>query len=645
MIDKLVIVESPSKAKTIEKYLGKDYKVIASKGHIIDLPEKKLGVDVESNFEVEYVKMKGKNEVVSEIKKEAKGKKKVYIATDHDREGEAIAYHIKNVLDIDDNEKCRISFNEITKKAILESINKPKTVDINLFNAQQTRRVLDRLVGYKISPLLWKKVRKGLSAGRVQSATLKIIMDREKEIEKFIPEEYWNIKANLKKDNNKFIADFYGMDKKLKLKNKEETDEVIKNIKDKDFEVLKIKKTNQKSIPPAPFTTSTLGQESLRKLGYSMKKTMSIAQKLYEAGHITYMRTDSVRVSTDATKMAKEYILDKYSEKYYNERMYKTKDTAQDAHEAIRPTSMNLDYTKLTPEQSKLYKLILNRFLASNMKDAIYDVTKITFKVDKYTFTAEGKIIKFDGYMALYIEGKDEDTKDEVTDILPELNEGEIVKCTKLDSIQKFTKPPARYTEATLIKTLEEKGIGRPSTYAPTISTIEDRLYIEKENRYLVPTEIGKVVNNVMENNFKDIVDDKFTANMETTLDKIASGKETYLKTLINFYTPFIENLENVTNTLEKVKIKDEESTEICEKCGKTMVIKTGRFGKFLACPGFPECKNMKPLINKCDVKCPKCSGDILIKKTKTKRTFYVCENNNKEDSKCDYISWSKPKK
>ena len=652
MSKKLVIVESPSKAKTIKKYLGKDFEVIASQGHIIDLPASKLGVDVDSEFALEFKTMKGKTKIISEIKKQAKGKDFVYLATDPDREGEAIAWHLKNVLKIKDSEKCRVTFNEITEKAVKKAIKEAKEVDSNLVYAQQARRALDRIVGYKISPVLWKKIKKGLSAGRVQSVALKIIMDKEKSIKEFKSQEYWNLNVLLEKANtkNKMLAKFYGDSKgKIELKNEKQTKEIVKKIDGKDYIVKDIKKSERKKNPPPPFTTSSMGQEASRKLGYTIKKTMMTAQKLYEAGHITYMRTDSVRISDDAKVMAKEYITNNFGEKYYLNRVFKTKQNAQDAHEAIRPTHMDnigMLIENLPSDEAKLMRLIVNRFLASEMKEAIYDTTKVVIDVNDYIFVINGSTIKFDGFMKLYIEGTDEENIEEEENLLPELDKNEKLKQKELKFEQKFTEPPARYTEASLVKILEEKGIGRPSTYAPTISTILDRLYIEKDKKNLIPTELGEVVNTLMENYFKDIVDITFTVEMEKQLDEIATGEDDYLHTMQDFYNPFIENLNEVQDKIEKVKLTEEVSDVICELCGKNMIVKTGRFGKFLACPGFPECKNIKPIVSKIEEPCPKCGATILVKKTKAKRNFFVCENNtNKEDSKCDYISWSKPEK
>lgn len=647
MPNKLVIVESPSKAKTIKKYLGDDYDVIASQGHIIDLPSSKFGVDIENNFKPEYKTMKGKAKIVKDIKEKAKNKEKIYLATDPDREGEAIAWHLKNVLNIDDSDKCRITFNEITKTAVKSAVEHPRKVDNNLVDAQQARRVLDRIVGYKLSPLLWKKIKKGLSAGRVQSVALKIIIDRERQIRDFKPEEYWLLTAKLQNKKDIVLAKFYGdTKKKIELKTKEQVDEIIKIIDKKEYKVIDVKKSERKKNPPPPFTTSSLQQEASRKLGFSVKKTMMVAQKLYEAGYITYMRTDSTRLSDDAKKMAKEYIVSNFGNNYYLDRVFKTKETAQDAHEAIRPSRLDIQASEFDGDEKKLYTLILNRFLASQMSVAVYDTTKIVIQVENYIFHVNGSVIKFDGFMKLYIEGKD-DTKvndEEIEGMLPELKVGETLKQIELNKEQKFTEPPSRYTEASLVKAMEEKAIGRPSTYAPTISTLLDRVYIEKDKKFLVPTNLGEVVNDMLEEYFKEIVDVAFTAEMENKLDMVAENKENYVQMLREFYDPFITNLNEVEDKIQKVKLPEEVTDIKCELCGRNMVIKQGRFGKFLACPGYPECKNAKPIVQECNVPCPKCGGKVLIKKTKTKKNFYVCENNtNSEDSKCDYISWNKP--
>ena len=649
---KLVIVESPSKAKTIKKYLGGDYDVIASQGHIIDLPSSKLAVDIDNDFKPEYKTMKGKSSIIKNIKKLAKDKDVVYLATDPDREGEAIAWHLKNVLGIKDNEKCRIEFNEITKNAVKKAVQKPRVVNQALVNAQQARRILDRLVGYKLSPLLWKKVKKGTSAGRVQSVALKIIVDKEREIRAFVPEDYYLMYAKLEKYEDILIAKFYGDTKgKIELKDEKQVNKIIKAIDNKQYEVIDIKKSERKRNPPAPFTTSSLQQEASRKLGFSVKKTMMVAQKLYESGYITYMRTDSTRLSEDAMKMAKEYITNKFGKEYYLNREFKVKESAQDAHEAIRPSNVEA-IVDLGKDEEKLYNLIVNRFLASQMSVALYDTTRIRLKVENYIFYINGRTIKFDGYMKLYIEGKDDkvksknDSEDDDDDdrALPEFYIGEKLIPKELKADKKTTEPPARYTEATLVKVMEEKGIGRPSTYAPIISTLEERVYIEKDGRYLKPTELGEIINKLLEENFKDIVDVKFTADMENKLDDVADSKQDYVQMLREFYEPFNKNLLEVQDKIEKIKIPEQETDVVCEKCGRKMVIKQGRFGKFLACPGYPECKNIKPYNESIDIPCPECGGKVLIKHTKTRRPFYVCENNtNTEDCKCHYISWSKP--
>lgn len=656
MADKLIIVESPAKANTIKKFLGGRTKVVASMGHIRDLPKSKLGVNIENNFEPEYINIRGKGDLIKSLKKDAKSAKKVYLATDPDREGEAIAWHLAHLLDIPEESKSRITFNEITKTAVQKAIKEPRQIDINLVNAQQARRVLDRIVGYKISPVLWKKVRKGLSAGRVQSVAVKLIVDRENEIESFIPEEYWNIIANLldTKSKKKFEAKLVGKDnKKIEIHTKEEVDEILKAIDEAKFIVSDVKKGERKRNPAPPFTTSTMQQEASRKLNFSLKKTMSVAQTLYEGvkipekgtvGLITYMRTDSTRISEEARTIAKEVIEGSYGEEYYENRYYKTKADAQDAHEAIRPTYIEIkpDQIKesLTNDQYKLYKLIYNRFLASQMKSAIFDTLAITINANNYNFKANGQAIKFKGFMTLYVEGTDE--KEDVIGQIPLLEVGQEVKKEKLESKQSFTEPPPRYTEASLVKALEEKDIGRPSTYSPTITTIIARRYIEKEAKQLVPTELGKVVNKLLTENFPDIINVEFTADIENEFDEIAEGKENWKQMISEFYAPFEKVLEKVEKELEHVELEEEVSDVPCEKCGKMMVVKYGRYGKFLACPGYPECKNVKPYIETIEEPCPKCGAKVQIKKTKTRRTFYICENN---PDKCDYISWSKPKK
>ena len=656
MADKLIIVESPAKANTIKKFLGGKTKVVASMGHIRDLPKSKLGVNIENNFEPEYINIRGKGDLIKSLKKDAKSAKKVYLATDPDREGEAIAWHLAHILDIPEDSKSRVTFNEITKTAVQKAIKEPRQIDINLVNAQQARRVLDRIVGYKISPVLWKKVRKGLSAGRVQSVAVKLIVDREKEIEDFIPEEYWNIIAKLidTKSKKGFDAKLVGKNnKKLEIHSKEEVDEILANIKDAKFIVKDVKKGERKRNPAPPFTTSTMQQEASRKLNFSLKKTMSVAQTLYEGvkipekgtvGLITYMRTDSTRISEEARKVAKEVVEATYGSEYYENRYYKTKADAQDAHEAIRPTYIDIKPEQikdsLTNDQYKLYRLIYNRFLASQMKSAIFDTLAVTIDANEYNFKANGQSIKFKGFMTLYVEGTDE-KEDEIGQI-PLLEVAQEVKKEKIESKQSFTEPPPRYTEASLVKALEEKDIGRPSTYSPTITTILARHYIEKEAKQLVPTELGKVVNKLLTENFPDIINVEFTAEIENEFDEIAAGKENWKQMISEFYGPFEKELEKVEKELEHVELEEEVSDVPCEKCGRMMVVKYGRYGKFLACPGYPECKNVKPYIETIEEPCPKCGGKVQIRKTKNRRTFYICENN---PDKCDYISWTKPKK
>ncbi len=655
MADKLIIVESPAKANTIKKFLGGSTKVVASMGHVRDLPKSKLGVDIEHDFEPEYINIRGKGDLIKSLKKEAKNAKKIYLATDPDREGEAIAWHLATILKDDKDKIVRVTFNEITKGAVKKAIKEPRTIDINLVDAQQARRVLDRIVGYKISPLLWKKVRRGLSAGRVQSVAVKLIVDREEEIEKFIPEEYWNIFVDLEDEKSKkqFEAKFYGKDgKKQEIHNKEEADEVLKNIEKAKYIVKEVKKGEKKRNAAPPFTTSTMQQEASRKLGFTLKKTMSLAQMLYEGikiegrgtvGLITYMRTDSTRISEEARKTAKEHIVSTYGEEYYENRYYKTSKDSQDAHEAIRPTYAELEpdsiKDSLTKDQYKLYKLIYNRFMASQMSSAVYNTMAVTIDANSYTFKANGQSLKFKGFMTLYVEG--EENKEEEKGMLPNLEENQEVKKVKVNPKQSFTEPPPRYTEASLVKALEEKGIGRPSTYSPTITTILERHYVEKEQRQLVPTELGKVVNKLLIENFSDIINVEFTAKIENEFDEIAEGKEPWKKMIREFYGPFEKELEKVEKDLEHVEIEEEVSDIPCDKCGRMMVYKYGRYGKFLACPGYPECKNTKPIIEYIDVPCPKCGGKVQIRKTKRKRNYYICENNPKS---CDYISWNKPK-
>ena len=656
MADKLIIVESPAKANTIKKFLGGSTKVVASMGHIRDLPKSKLGVDIERDFEPEYINIRGKGDLIKALKKDAKIAKKVYIATDPAREGEAIAWHLANILQDEKSKITRVTFNEITKGAVQKAIKEPRAIDVNLVNAQQARRVLDRIVGYKISPLLWKKVRRGLSAGRVQSIATKLIVDREEEINKFIPEEYWNIYANLedKESKKQFDAKFYGKDgKKQEIHNQEEVEEILKNIEKAKYIVEEVKRGEKKRTPAPPFTTSTMQQEASRKLGFTLKKTMSIAQGLYEGvkipgkdtvGLITYMRTDSTRISEEARVTAKSYIVNAYGENYYENRYYKSNKDSQDAHEGIRPTYAELEpdsiKDSLTKDQYKLYKLIYNRFMASQMASAVYNTMAVTIDANKYKFKANGQSIKFKGFMALYVEDTDSNEKEE-EGMLPELKEEQEVKLNKINPKQSFTEPPPRYTEASLVKVLEEKGIGRPSTYSPTITTILERRYIEKEQKQLIPTELGKVVNRLLIENFTDVMDIEFTAKIENEFDEIAEGKDEWKRMIREFYEPFKEELERVEKELEHVELIEETSDVPCDKCGRLMVYKYGRYGKFLACPGYPECKNAKPIIETIEVSCPKCSGIVQIRKTKRKRKYYICENNPQS---CDYISWNEPK-
>ena len=654
MTDKLIIVESPAKANTIKKFLGGNTKVVASMGHVRDLPKSKLGIDIENNFEPEYINIRGKGDLIKELKKDAKSAKKVYLATDPDREGEAIAWHLSKILDVNKDKITRVTFNEITKTAVQKAVKEPRDIDINLVDAQQARRVLDRIVGYKISPILWKKVRRGLSAGRVQSVAVKLIVDREEEIEKFIPEEYWNIYVKLldEKTNKTFEARFFGKDrKKQETHSKEQVDEILKNIKNAKYIVEEVKKGEKKRNPAPP---CTMQQEASRKLGFTLKKTMSVAQVLYEGvkipekgtvGLITYMRTDSTRISEEARAAAKEHIVKTYGEKYYENRYFKTNKEAQDAHEGIRPTYADLEpdaiKDSLTKDQYKLYKLIYNRFMASQMSPAVYDTMAVTIDANTYTFKANGQNLKFKGFMTLYVEGTDEKQEEE-EGIIPELELKQEVKEKSIEPKQSFTEPPARYTEASLVKALEEKGIGRPSTYSPTITTILERRYIEKEQKQLIPTELGKVVNKLLTENFTDIINVEFTAKVENQFDEIAEGKEKWKEMIEEFYGPFEKNLEKVEKELEHVEIKEEVSDVKCDKCGRMMVYKYGKFGKFLACPGYPECKNTKAIIETIDIPCPKCGGTVQVRKAKNKRKYYICENNPKS---CDYISWNKPTK
>ena len=656
MASKLIIVESPAKANTIKKFLGGSTKVIASMGHIRDLPKSKLGVDIENDFEPEYINIRGKGDLVKLLKREAKQADKVYLATDPDREGEAIAWHLATILKDEEKKITRVTFNEITKGAVQKAIKEPRDIDINLVDAQQARRVLDRIVGYKISPLLWKKVRRGLSAGRVQSVAVKLIVEREEEIENFDPEEYWNIYVDLKDKETKkeFQAKFYGQNgKKLEIHSKEEVDKILEEIEKEKYIVEEVKKGEKKRTPAPPFTTSTMQQEASRKLGFTLKRTMATAQGLYEGvkipdrgtvGLITYMRTDSTRISEEARAAAKTHIVSTYGENYYENRYYRAKKDAQDAHEGIRPTYADLEpesiKDSLTKDQYKLYKLIYNRFMASQMAAAVYDTMSVTINNGDYNFKANGQLLKFKGFMTLYVEGTDIQEKEE-EGMLPDLKEKQELELSKINPKQSFTEPPPRYTEASLVKALEEKGIGRPSTYSPTITTILERRYIEKEQKQLIPTELGRVVNKLLTENFTDVINIEFTAKIENEFDEIAEGNEEWKKMLREFYGPFEKELIKVEKELEHVELQEEVSDIPCDKCGRMMVYKYGRYGKFLACPGYPECKNAKPIVETIDVPCPKCGATVQVRKTKRKRNYYICENNPKS---CDYISWNKPK-
>jgi DNA topoisomerase-1 len=654
MGQKLVIVESPAKAKTIGKYLGSTYVVEASMGHIRDLPKSQLGVDVENEYNPKYITIRGKGDLLEKLRKVAKKSDKVYLATDPDREGEAISWHLAKALNLDENDTCRIEFNEITKNAVKSAIKNPRKINDNLVDAQQARRVLDRLVGYEISPILWRKVKWGLSAGRVQSVALKMICDREKEIQGFVAKEYWTVESSLNKSKDKKtltvkLATVKG--KKVEISNKEECDKIVKELEANDFIVNKIKKTSKAKNPLPPFTTSTLQQDAYKKLNYSTKRTMSVAQQLYEGidvkGHgtiglITYMRTDSVRISNEAQNSALEFINNKFGKEYSPEtpRVYKGKKNIQDAHEAIRPSYVDLTpeiiKDSLKDEQYKLYTLIWNRFIASQMSSCMLDVTSVDVLNDKYLLRASGSIMKFDGFMKVYDYANDEE--DEST-YMPELVEGEKLIKKSVTGKQHFTQPPARFSEATLVKTLEENGIGRPSTYAPIISTLLDRKYVEREKKTLTPTELGYIVNNIVSEYFKQIVDIEFTAEMENKLDNIEDGKDKWNEVVDVFFKPLKVSIDVAEKEISKITIEDKVSDVPCDKCGKMMVIKRGRFGDFLACPGYPECKNTKPIIEELEVPCPKCGGKLAQKKSKKGNKFYGCTNY----PQCDFVSWFEP--
>lgn len=651
----LVIVESPAKAKTIEKYLGRNYKVVASIGHIRDLPKSKMGVDIENHYEPHYISIRGKGPVIKELKKLAKKADKVYLAADPDREGEAIAWHLSYLLGLDLNDKNRVVFNEITKDAVKAAFKEPRKINLDLVDAQQARRILDRLVGYSISPMLWRKIKKGLSAGRVQSVALKIIIDRENEIRNFQPEEYWTIDSTFHKSRKKFKGSFYGIEgKKKKLQTKSDVDEVMKKLTSDQYEVIKVDKKERKRNPMAPFTTSQLQQEAARKLNFRTRKTMMIAQQLYEGvklgkegtvGLITYMRTDSTRISDVAKIETAEFIEKTYGKEYcgVDKKKIKNAKGAQDAHEAIRPSSITrtpdslVDY--LDKDQMKLYSLIWSRLVASQMTPAVFDTMKVVLQQNGVQFNANGSKIKFPGFMKVYVEGTD-DGKTEKENILPDLEVGEVIKGTDLDPKQHFTQPPARYSEATLINTLEKNGVGRPSTYAPTLETIQRRYYVKLVQKRFEPTELGEIVNNMICEFFPQIVDISFTASMETDLDKIAEGKEKWVEVIDRFYKPFEKELENAEEKIEKIQIKDEPAGFNCELCGGEMVIKLGKYGKFYACSNFPECRNAKPIVKEIGVKCPKCHhGEIVEKKSKKNRIFYGCN----QYPECDFVSWDKP--
>ena len=662
----LVIVESPAKAKTIGRYLGNGYTVKASMGHVRDLPKSKIGIDFDHDFEPNYQPIKGKEEVIADLKEAAEASDNIYLATDPDREGEAISWHLKELLEIPNEKTYRVTFNEITKRVVTESIAAPRPIDQNLVDAQQARRLLDRIVGYQLSPLLWRKIRRGLSAGRVQSVATRLVVDREKEIRAFVPQEYWSLDVTLDRIaplTGQFQAHYHGEGKKkAELANEEQVNAILEDIKTNPFVVTGIRRTEKKRQPVPPFTTSTLQQEASRKLNMTPRRTMSIAQQLYEGidiagegavGLITYMRTDSLRLSDDALEAAKTYIVNHYGPEFYPEttRTFKTKAGAQDAHEAIRPTDVNLNpdavRKSLTPEQYKLYKLIWSRFIACQMANARYDSVSIDVTAATHLFRATHSSLKFAGFTTVYVETKEEGEA-AVGSPLPDLSEGETVQLANSDKQQHFTQPPGRYTEATLIKTLEEKGIGRPSTYAPTVSIILSREYVVKEGRALRPTPLGEVVTGLMEDKFHDVVDPTFTARMEENLDEVEAGKKYWKDLLRQFYSGFKAELDQAEKDLdgERIKVPDELSDEVCDVCGKQMVIKSGRFGRFLACPGYPECTFTKPLVIEMPGKCPKCGSRILKKTSRNGYTYYGCEHNRTSKGiTCDFMTWDVPVK
>ena len=653
----LVIVESPAKAKTIKKYLGGNYEVVASMGHVRDLPKSKMGIDFENNFEPQYVDMKGKEDVIKELKKYAKKSEHVYLATDPDREGEAISWHISNMLGLDINDNNRVEFNEITKSGVKAGMSNPHKIDLDLVNAQQARRILDRIVGYKLSPFLWKKVKRGLSAGRVQSVAVRLIVDREKEVKEFVPQEYWSIDAKFTAPSSRkvFAAKLSAIDgKKAELSNKEETDEVLKRLENAVYTVTDVKKRVTRKQPAPPFITSTLQQEASKRMGFQAKRTMKAAQELYEGveiegmgavGLITYMRTDSLRISDEARDAAAKCIEEIYGKEYLppSPRVFKSKKNAQDAHEAIRPSLPELtpDRVKasLTTDQFKIYKLIWERFIASQMANALLDTVSVTIDAEGCTFKASGYSVKFDGFTKLYEEKKD--SEEENNKMLPPINKEDILKLKEILGNQHFTQPPSRFTEASLIKTMEENGIGRPSTYAPTISTIISRMYVERDGKQLRPTALGEVTTDLMKDHFKHIVDAKFTAKMESDLDGVERGETNWVDTLDVFYKDFDKVLTKAEKAMEgkRVKVPDEETDVECDLCGRKMVIKIGRFGKFLACPGFPECKNTKKIVQATKGTCPLCGSKIVLKKSKKGRNFYGCDGY----PDCNFMTWNAP--
>lgn len=655
MADSLVIVESPAKAKTIKKYLGSKYIVKASMGHVRDLPKSQMGVNVEKQFEPKYITVRGKGDILKELRDAKKKVEKVYLAADPDREGEAIAWHLAHSLNVPLEQKCRVVFNEITKQAVKEAFKHPREINMDLVNAQQARRILDRLVGYNISPLLWKKVKKGLSAGRVQSVAVKLIIDRENEIREFKPEEYWTVTAVLLSGEEPFEAKFYGYGKKkTKLGSKEDVDQLLEAIKGKRFVVEEVKTSERRRNPAGPFITSTLQQEAARKLGFRAQKTMAVAQQLYEGvdigkqgtvGLITYMRTDSTRISKTAQSEAREYITETFGAEYLPKtpHSHKQKSGAQDAHEAIRPTSVfrvpSEIKSYLSRDQYRLYKLIWDRFVSSQMAPAVFDAVSANIRVGEALFKASGSKVKFPGFMKVYVEGEDQKKKEE-DKFLPELAKGQVLKRKSVEPKQHFTQPPPRYTEASLVKELEDKGIGRPSTYAPILDTIQKRGYVLLEDKRFVPSELGEIVIDLMQQFFPEILNVEFTANLEEDLDKVEEGKADWIEILDRFYHPFQKQLSVAEKEMEEVEIQDEVSGEVCEKCGSPMVYKFGRYGKFLACSAFPDCRNTKPIVKSTGVPCPKCKeGEIVERKSKKSRLFYGCSRY----PECDFVSWDRP--